>query len=89
MQGRAQLVRQGCQELVFHAAQALRRAPCRALTLQEVCPLARRLLCRLVQTCIVDGNPGLRCHAGDEALAAFREDAGIRVSDEEPADHSA
>ena len=87
VQRRAQLVRQRGQELVFQRLRPLRRAPRRALALEEVCPLLAAFCAASYRRALSIAIAGLRCDAGDEALAAFREDAGIRVSEEEPADH--
>ena len=61
-----------------------------ALDLRPRQPFAlRRLLRDLVEAGVVDGHRRLGCHAHHEALGALGEHAGLRVTEEQPADRLA
>ena len=70
-QWRPQLVRQGGQELVLHPPRRLGHPA--------------RLLRLLVEVRVVDGDGRVGREAGDEALVARVEDAGVRMPEEEAA----
>ena len=86
---RAQLVRQRREELVLHLAHALGLGARGALALEQLLALLGRLLRRFVQPRVVDRDAGLRGDADDEPLGALGEHAGVRVAEEQPADHLA
>jgi hypothetical protein len=88
-QRRAKLVRQGCEELVFHGAGALGLIACRTFAVEQLLALFGGFLGDLEKARVVDGHCALRGNAHHDALRARGENAGLGMAEEKAADHFA
>ena len=86
---RAQLVRQGRQEVVLHVAHPLGGVAGRALAFEQRLALVGGLAGRLVQPRVVDARCRPARPRRDEPFGALGEDRRLRVTEEQAADHLA